>query len=200
MITVGLTGPTGAGKSSVVPIFIERGFVPVDCDRLARMVTMPDSEGFRALTAAFGGDLVKADGSLDRALLAERAFATPEGRERINSITHPIILGLVRAEVKAAHDGGRSAIIDAPLLFESGLERDCDATVAVLASAATRIGRISARDGLTREAAMLRISAQQPCAYYAARANYSVTNEDGGELLARRAARIADDIIARYDS
>ena len=84
-LIVGLTGPSGAGKSTVAARFAERGFFVVDADAVARRAAAADSPALPMLCAAFGADVVRADGSLDRRLLADRAFATKEGTQQLNS-------------------------------------------------------------------------------------------------------------------
>ncbi len=184
---VGVTGPTGAGKSVLTGWLRERGVPVVDADRIAREVVEPGTPTLSALAAAFSPAILRPDGSLDRRELASRAFATPEGRATLNAITHPPVLTQAKAELDAALRGGaRLAVLDVPLLFESGADAMCNRTVAVLASPERRMARILARDGLTPEQARARMNAQPTERYYEQRADDVLRND--GDLDAFRAA------------
>ena len=157
---VGLTGLTGAGKSFVARSIAEKtGAAIVDCDLIAREVVEPGSPVLDKLAEHFGGDIVK-DGVLDRALLASRAFADPASTELLNSLTHPEIIRLTLERAEQLAETHDTVLIDAPQLFESGLDRYCDRIVAVVAPKKTRLRRIMERDGLTREEALRRMSRQ----------------------------------------
>ena len=193
--TVGLTGPTGSGKTTLGALFEKKGFAVLDCDKYARRITRPGSPALADLAAEFGDDIILPDGSLDRALLAERAFSSEEGRKRLNELTHPRIIAMLKADINRAHKRGRHAVIDAPLLFEAGLESICDTTLAVTAPEETRIHRVMARDGIDREQAALRVMAQKPDEYYISRAGYSLNNNGSREQLLRDAESVIDEIL-----
>lgn len=175
---LGLTGPTGAGKGEVAALLREAGIPVVDTDGLAREVVEPGHPCLAELTEAFSPAILREDGTLNRPALAAAAFATAEGRARLNAITHPHILR--RAEEILAGfwaEGVTIAAVDAPLLFESGMDRMCHRTVAVLAPAENRQARIMARDGLTEEAANIRMNAQPADIYYIERADEVLRND-----------------------
>lgn len=179
---VGLTGPSGAGKSTVGREFQRLGCGYIDCDRLTRSPQVYDLACLQELASAFGADVVK-DGALNRRLLADRAFAAPEGRDLLNKITFPRILLRVREEIKAETDRGKKLILlDAPTLFESGLDRLCRRIVVVDASPEERLARILCRDGISREQAVLRFSAQPDETFYKSRADYIIENSSKKEL------------------
>ncbi len=161
---LGLTGPTGAGKSVAAAVFAQEGCTVVDCDRVAGEVTRTDSVCLQALARAFGGEVLLQDGTLNRKRLAAIAFSSRENELKLNAITHPPIMDRVRAEIGSAQT--EAVVLDAPLLFESGADALCSQTVAVLARRAVRCRRIMARDGITEEEALRRISAQQPDEFY----------------------------------
>ncbi len=173
-ILIGLTGPTGAGKSSVSPVAQKFGFKVVDCDVLARKAVLPGTSGLSALKQAFGKKIVQADGTLDRKALAAEAFASAEKTELLNRTLLPHIAELVRSELNAER-----VLLDAPTLFESGLDSLCDCTVAVLADEQKRLCRIMERDGITNSGAKLRMNAGKPNAYYIERADHILYNNDG---------------------
>ena len=198
LLTVGLTGPTGAGKSTLRPVFERLGCDVLDCDLYARRVTETGSPALAELADIFGGDIIRADGSLDRALLASRAFADPGGRDALNGATHPRIIAMLKEDIALSHSNGRHAVIDAPLLFESGLERICDIVVAVVAPSDIRAERIMLRDGITRDAALLRISAQHGDSFYTSRADISISNAGTDDEFVRQAEAMLAKLIPTH--
>ncbi len=195
MTVVGLTGPTGSGKGVVGDVFKAHGFGIVYTDQLSREVTKPGSETLRALAEAFSDRILRPDGTLDRKVLAGLAFADPEQNKKLTDITHPPILALCREQLREfAEQGKPAAAVDAPLLFESGFDRECDITVAVLAPAQARLERIIRRDGLTREQAERRMAAQPDDGYYRTRADYCLeSGEEMEDLIA-----LARDLAALF--
>lgn len=190
---IGLTGPTGAGKSTVASLLRQNGCAVVDADVLAREAAERE-DCLAKLKEAFGADLVGNDGRLDRRLLAERAFSTPGNAERLNAITHPAIMADAAERIAAARRSeAKAVVLDAALLFESGADRLCDTTVAVTAPEASRLRRIMARDGITEELARERMKNQHDASYYTERADYafdgtarwSELSGKAGELLRR---------------
>ena len=145
MTVIGITGPTGAGKTTALRVLAELGFEIVDCDRLY-YERLREDEGLRqALETAFGPVFLP-DGSLDRKRLAERVFRDRRELERLNSIVNPAMCAAVGQKIQKCSWKGLA--IDAINLVESGIGRMCDATVAVTADPAVRLRRIMARDGL----------------------------------------------------
>lgn len=198
---IGLTGPTGAGKSALRPVFEEYGCRFADCDYLARVAVEPGAPALAKLAEAFGHDILRADGSLDRALLAQRAFPTAEGRVILNGIVHPAVIDLLEDIIFTAQsENAPGVVIDAPLLFESELDKRCDAVIAVVAPDELRLERIMARDGLTEEAARLRMSAQHDCSFYSDRADYTLVNDGSVTELCGKARRMLDDIFVKGDT
>lgn len=190
---IGLTGPTGAGKSIVASTWSSMGAAVIDTDALARQVVKPDSPCLAQLAAAFSEEILNADGTLNRAQLAQLAFSTTEGRQKLNAITHPAILALTQQAVEDAAEAGYDfVVVDAPLLFEAGFDRICDKVVAVTAPRDARLQRIMARDGITQEAAELRMSAQQPDAYYARDGVATLCNDGDIDALKAQARSLLD--------
>jgi len=167
MIIVGLIGQTGAGKSSVCQILEEQGVFVVDGDRVAREITQTGSPVLDALAESFGADILREDGSLNRALLASRAFASPENTQKLNAVTHPSITQRALRELAAAElRGFDAAVFEGAALLESPLRDCCHFFAAVTAPRALRLERILARDSISAEAAQLRMAAQQAEGYY----------------------------------
>ena len=197
-ITVGVTGPTGAGKSTLRLLTNRLGFVWLDSDITAREIVMPGMPALTELAGYFGEDIIRPDGSLDRALLAARAFPTREGCEMLNTITHPRVKERLRELSRQAFAQGKHVVIDAPLLFESGVDAQCDEVIAVLAPLELRMARIMLRDGLTREQALARINAQQPDDYYAERSGYTIYNDGGTAEFLSSAQTIFGEILHKH--
>lgn len=184
MTVIGLTGPTGAGKGEVGRVLASRGAMVIDTDRLAREVVAKGEPTLDALVKAFGRDILLPDGTLDRAALAAKAFADREAHARLNAITHPAIIARSRDLLIACK--APVAVIDAPLLFEAGMDALCDITLAVLACADVRKARIMARDGIDDARAAARMRAQPDDAFYRERADYTLYNDgDRAALIAQ---------------
>jgi len=193
MFILGLTGPSGAGKSLVAAALARRGFAVLDADRAARSVVAPGSPCLRELAAAFGGQIITSDGSLDRKKLAAAAFADGPGVERLNAVTHPYITAELKSKLEALVAAGcAKAVLDAPALFEAGAERLCDKVAAVVAPRELRLSRIIARDGLTQEEASRRLAAQKPDEFYTRRADFVIENLGDEAGLRRKAERLAE--------
>ena len=179
MRIIGLTGPTGAGKGKFSQIAVRAfGAEHIDTDKIARQVVEPGSAGLAALVEYFGNGILRADGSLDRKKLAAIVFSDRRKLAALNGITHP----LVEKEVEKRLADARErlcpfAVIDAPLLFESGEDKLCDVTVGILADEQTRLLRILARDGIDREAAEKRLSAAKSNEYFRERCGYILEND-----------------------
>ena len=196
-IVVGLTGPSGSGKSTVGEILAQKGCSVIDCDALTRSPQVYNKTCIRELQAAFGEDIAPG-GSLDRRELARRAFATEEGRRRLGAVTFPHILREVRRQMALAESA--VIVLDAPTLFEAGLDSACARILVVSAPEGERLSRVMARDGLTREQALARFSAQQGAGFYENRADYVIENGPGTDPRAAAAA-IAEQLkgeAARY--
>ena len=175
-LILGLCGGSGSGKSTVSALLAEKGAEVVDTDRIGRSLLTTGSPVTAALAEAFGKDILLPDGSPDRALLAKRAFADRKNADTLNAITHPAILRETVRRAFAASDAGTLAVIDAPLLFSSGLYRLCDLTALVDAPEETRRERIKTRDGLSDEAIDARFEAQREELALAERADLRLDN------------------------
>ena len=171
MIILGLTGPTGAGKSSLKTVAEKLGYKVIDCDITARKAVEKGTKGLMALKIAFGEDILFSDGSLNRKALAQKAFSTPENTELLNKTLLPFITELVLKECE-----GEKVLLDAPTLFESGLNEKCTATVGVLADRETRIERIKNRDNLSEDEALTRINAGKTDEFYKQNADFVIYN------------------------
>lgn len=168
---IGLTGPTGAGKSIGAIVAKNLGFNVIDCDKLARVAVEKGTDGLKSLVSVFGEDILDSDQNLNRKVLAEKAFSTKENTKLLNDTIFPHIVLLVKERAK-----GDKVLLDAPTLFESGIDSMCDKTVAVLSDTETRLARIMERDGIDEESALLRIGAGKPDGFYEKNADIIVYN------------------------
>lgn len=181
MKIIGLTGPTGGGKSTVAKYFSDLGVQVIDCDLVAREVTEIGSELLPLLADAFGDEILADDGSLIRKELAKRAFSSEIETEKLNSIMLPFIADRIKEILDVfAADGVECVMLDAPTLFESGLDSICDSVLAVLCDRETRKKRIIERDNLTEEQALTRLSAGKPDSFYTEKTRHIVVND--GEM------------------
>lgn len=190
---IGVTGPTGSGKSTITAYLKGKGCYIIDADRLGRQALQKGSDCLVQTCVAFGDDILNADGTLNRQLLAKKAFSTPENTQRLNNITHPWICMQV---IKIIDDIRKSAsnpviMFDAAVLFESKMDVLCDSVIAVVAPLEIRKERIMKRDNLTPENADIRINAQNKDEFYISRADYVI---DGGLPLEEKYMRV-DEII-----
>lgn len=184
--TVGLTGPTGAGKSYVCEIFRQKGFKIIDCDKIAHELTAKNAPILTELASEFGEDIVK-NGGLDRKLLASRAFDTKEHTKKLNSILHPAIAEKCKEEAQGL------TVLDASQLFEANMQNDCYKVIGVLADEDVRIKRIIARDNITEQQAKLRMSAQFDNDYFIDNCDYIIYNN--GEDIAAQTDNILEVIL-----
>lgn len=192
---VGLTGPTGAGKSSVTAVAENLGFKIVDCDKLSRVAVEKGSEGLLAVVAAFGDEVLNDDKTLNRAVLAQKAFSTPENTELLNKTLLPYIMTLVKAELDCD-----LVLLDAPTLFESGADNLCDEVIAVISDEKTRLDRIMARDNIDEEAALLRINAGKPDEFYIEKTNNIVYNDCELSVLNLKIQKLLTKLMEEYNN
>ena len=172
MKRIGLTGSIAAGKSTVSNRLRALSAFVLDADQVAREVVGPGTEGLRRVLSAF--DVSDANGNLDRKALARIVFADAKRREALNAILHPLVLS--EMERQAELSGEAVVMFDVPLLFESGMAAGMDEVWLVDAPEEVRVGRIMARDGATREEALLRMAAQMPDAQKRALADEIINN------------------------
>lgn len=184
-LIVGLTGGTGAGKTSALAALEDLGGTVLDCDAVYHQMLRTDPALREAITAAFG-PVFCPDGSLDRQKLGTLVFSDHAALERLNAIVYEYL----PPELLRRAQGHTLVGLDAINLVESGLGRLCACTVAVLAPAEDRVRRIMARDGISEDYARLRISAQQPDAFYRERCSHILENNCATPAQFRDQARI----------
>ncbi len=177
MKIIGLTGLTGAGKSTVAQKLMAYGCYHIDADKVAREVINNNENVKNKLKERFGEDVINADGTTNRPLLASRAFADEDSTNALNEITHPAVTEEIQSIIKDMEEIGYcGVIIDAIALFESGEDKLCDFTVAVVAPVGIRLERIMKRDNITEEKALERINAQKDESFFTKKADFILWN------------------------
>ena len=171
---IGLTGGIGSGKSTVAQRLKELGATEIDADVLAREVVAPNTAGIKEVARRFGEDLISADGSLDRALLAQRAFASESDRRDLEAILHPLIQKLSREKISAASG---VVVYTIPLLVETDSSLPFDKIITISAPEQIRIERLMASRGMTEQQAKERIAAQATDVQREAIADYVINSD-----------------------
>ncbi len=177
MLVIGLTGKTGAGKTTVAKFLKENGCFIIDGDIVARQISEKGSECLEALCEAFGNDILDENGALIRSALAKKAFKDRESTNLLNSITHPFIKKDFISQLrKAERKGYKAAIIDAAALLESDCKDLCEKIIVVTAPENIRAERVAKRDKISKEQITLRIKAQREDEYYLSKADVVFRN------------------------
>ena len=198
-VIVGLTGQTGAGKSTVSRVFVEQGFSLIDADRIAREVVEPGSPCLDELFEYFGSTIRGENNSLNRRALASIVFTDAHKLEVLNRIIHPYITEEIFRRINQfAQEGHILILLDAPTLFESKASDFCDLIISVLADPEIRRDRIIARDHLTEEAALQRMQAQLPEEFFVKHSDYIIRNNADLTKLTALAEEVADKVKAYY--
>lgn len=188
---VGLCGRSGAGKGYVSALFAERGIPAIDTDQVYREMTGPSAERslcMQELIEHFGEQVVLADGSLNRAVMRQIVFSgNPEPLQELNRITHTHILKETQCRAEALNQAGYPIVlIDAPVLYESGFDRFCQAVVCVTAKEEKLLHRIMRRDRLSEEDARRRLASQKTTAELEERADFLLENNGDDEALIKQ--------------
>ena len=171
---IGETGPSGAGKGTVSSMLCAHGFIHIDTDITAREVA---EKMLPRLSQRFGRDILKDDGSLDRAALAKKAFSSEEETKALNGIMHGAIMERVKEIIDENRRSGKDRfVIDGAALFEAKGNEICDYVIAVLCDEKTRLKRITARDGITENQALQRFSRQLPDDFLKENCDFVVIN------------------------
>ena len=181
MLKVGLTGSIAVGKSFVLRTLAELGCHIIDADEVARAVVAPGTRGLQRVSETFGSEMLREDGSLDRAKLGAVVFADGEKRAQLNSILHPLIIAAQDERIREIESSDSDAIvvIDAALMIESGGYRRMDQLIVVHCRPEIQLQRLMSRDRLTREAAALRVAAQMSQDEKKKYADYLIDTSDG---------------------
>ena len=192
MLRVGLTGSIGVGKSFVAAVFQELGCHVIDADQTAREVVTPGAPGIAAVVGAFGTDVLREDGTLDRPKLGSLVFDDQNKRELLNSILHPLIIRRQDEQLREweQQDPNGIGIVDAALMIESGGYKRFDKLIVVHCRPEQQLDRLMKRDGLSREAAQQRIDAQMPQEEKKKYADYLIDTSEGFDATRARTEEV----------
>ena len=188
---LGLTGPTGAGKSTAGKVAEELGWYVINCDLVVRSAYERENV-LEAVRRAFGDEVFDENGSLNRKKLGAKAFASPENTEKLNKTVLPFIIDMINQDIDEC--GKEKILLDAPTLYESGADKICNTVCVILSDEQNRFVRITARDGIDEAAARLRMSAGKTDEYYKARTGHIIYNDAGEEALKEEFARLLKEL------
>lgn len=178
-MALGLTGGIATGKTTAANILKDFGAEIVDADKIAHKIMEPDGPAYSDVVQFFGNNILNDDGSINRNKLGEIVFSNSELRQKLEKITHPIIV----KEIEKRLENDNNIVLVAPLLFEVGLERLVDVVWVIYCSRLTQIKRLKNRDNLDDNAANIRIDAQMPLQEKIKNADLAIENEGSIEDL-----------------
>lgn len=190
---LGLTGQTGSGKSSTTSVAERAGFLVINCDAVAKSVTNNNQKALNALCDAFSNEILNLNGTLNRKKLAEMAFKDKSGTELLNKTILPFIVDEIKSIINRS-DKNR-IMLDAPTLFESGIDEICQKTIAVLADEKIRRKRIIERDNLTITEAENRLGAAKSDEFYIKKANAVIYNNGEVEDFLNRFGELLNQLL-----
>ena len=194
MLKIGLTGGIATGKSHVLDRFRQRGVPCLDADELAHGVTSAGTEATAAIAERFGAEILATDGSVDRKKLGSIVFADPAARRELEAIVHPAVHRAIAMGVRAFElMGDALAVVDIPLLFETGAEKTFDKVIVTACAPETQMARLVQR-GLTEEAARQRLAAQWPTERKTARADFVITTDGSFAETDEQVAQMMDSL------
>ena len=197
MRIIGLCGGSGSGKTTVAKLFLGCGFEYVNADEVYHDLLSRKSDCYKELISEFGEDILDSDGAIDRKRLGKIVFAygADEKLRRLNEISHYYVLAEID-KIASQKSSDSNLLVDAPLLFESGLSEKCHSIIAVIADKKVRIERIMARDGIDFNSAEMRISKQIDDDFLKKNADFIIVNNGNPSELQAKVTEIAEKIKA----
>lgn len=198
---IGLTGQSGAGKTTVSRVFSQNGFAVIDADIISREVTEKGQPCLTELSEAFGSDIINSDGTLNRKRLGSIVFSDREKLRQLNGIIYPYIIYRIISRIDELSEEGRELILlDAPTLFEANADDLCDLIISVTADESIRMSRIIARDNITSDAAKKRFESQYSEHFFVNHSDFVIINNKTPDILAAKAEEVAGKIKEYYNA
>lgn len=186
MKVIGITGSSGSGKTTLSKILNKRDDVKViNADQVVRELSVPGTEYLNAIKDTFGQDVFLEDGNLNRKKLAKKIYHDDVARENLNKLTfNYVVKEIISRIINISSEDIKFAIIDAPLLYESKLDRCCDYVIALVADYDLKVKRICKRDNIDEETAKSRLNIQNEDLFYTEKANFVIHNSENSDLNA----------------
>ena len=195
MKIIGITGPTGSGKSSLCTIFKSNNIPYIDADAVYHSLLVPPSACLDDIKKAFGCGVMDKDGALDRKALGAIVFNDKEKLNTLNNTVLGHVIGKIREMVSDYEKNGFDIVaVDAPTLIESGFNTECNCVISVLAPTEERLKRIEKRDSLTKEQALQRLNAQKSDDFYVDHSDFVIINDEGFEKTEKELLKILNGI------
>lgn len=184
VVFVGLTGQSGAGKTTVGEYFADCNYGVINCDVVSRKVTSDGSDCLDDLRLEFSNIILNEDGTLNRKTLANIVFSDNSKLLRLNEIIFPYILDKIQSAAEALiKNGFKVIVLDAPTLFESGLDKTCDIIISVVCDQNVRLDRIILRDNISKNEASARMSSQLDEDYFKTQSDLLIDNDSDVKAL-----------------
>ncbi len=199
MVVIGVTGGLGTGKSTVAGMFKRLGAVVLDADHMAHHVMEPKRLAWRQIVKMFGEGVLNDDETIDRRRLAALVFGDETKRRQLERLVHPRVLREIKQTLRRLRRARkvRAVVLDVPLLFEVGAQRQADALVVVTAPPPVARGRLMTKHGWTQEEIDARMRAQWELSAKVALADHVVDNSDGMDATRTQVKRLWNQLVAR---
>lgn len=184
MKIIGITGTSGTGKTTLSNILSKRNDIKIiDADKVAKKLSQIGSDYLLAIRYTLGNDVFLEDGNLNRKALAEKIYTSEEALEKLNILTFDHVVKEILCEIEnTKNEDIKFIVIDAPLLFESELDKKCDYTISLIAKKELKIKRICQRDNISEELAQKRLNIQQEDEFYIKNSDYIIVNNEDCDL------------------
>lgn len=199
VMIIGLTGQTGAGKSTVSEIFAQNGYAVINADHISRIVVQKGSNCLGELVEIFGNSILNSDETLNRKALAAIVFTDKTKLEMLNSVIYPYITTEILEQIKQLSENGNKLILlDAPTLFESHSDDFCEIIISVVANPEIRLKRITKRDNITEEQAQNRMDSQLSSDFFIENSDFIIENNGSFDTVYDITKEVADKIKFYY--